>query len=480
MGAEAASRERIDFVVGSDLCLDDVLSGSDVRILLKALVAAGLTRAAVTDETGSILWAEGENSGDEALPEPVRGALKAGIGQGPGWRSAPFRLEGELRGFVYLGIPDSMGPELSTALISLASATVDIALQNTVKRLLTTQVHTSAVHQSYEELLETNRKLTVSRDQYEELSRTLQQRVEERTAELKKAHTRLLQQEKMACIGQLAAGVAHEVNTPLNYLSGNIRALSTYVEELHTLLQRYREALKQAPSGRPALERLEELYRRVDVPYIVKDTVDLARESLEGTNRIGKIVANLKGFSHVDEIGTRSMNLNEEIERTLEVLVQTRRGSPPVTIDRKYGRIPDFHGSPALISQVFLNVLTNAFQSRAEGLAVAVETACPDGEIVVSITDNGKGIPDEIRNRIFEPFFTTKDVGEGTGMGLAVAYDIVTNHKGRIAVHSDPGRGTRVDIVLPAAIPSPDRSEPETRTLEPNGAADRTGAGRTD
>ena len=474
MRADCKDRERIDFVVGSEFRLHDIFSTADVTPLLKALVATGARQAALTDEVGRVLWVEGEESGIDALPAPVLQDLNEGIHQGHGWRSVPFYHEGEPLGFIYIAISDLTDSDLSAALISITSTTLDIVLRNTVKRLLTTQVHTTAVHQSYEELLEINRQLTISKKQHEELARTLQQRVEERTAELKKAHTRLLQREKMACIGQLAAGVAHEINTPLNYISGNIRALSTYLEDLHRTLESYRNALKKIPSTHTLLERLEGLYRRVDVPYIMKDTGNLVRESLEGTERIGTIVANLKGFSHIDDQGVRLMDINEELEKTLEVLAHAHRGCS-AKITRRYGRIPGFYGNPALMSQVFLNVLTNALQSRDEGLAVTVETASEDREIVVSIVDNGGGIPEEIRDRIFEPFFTTRDVGEGTGTGLAVAYDIVTSHGGRIAVHDGVGHGTRFDIILPVDASAADRSAPESAGPRPAHAADRAG-----
>ncbi|MFQ5670108.1 MAG: sensor histidine kinase [Acidobacteriota bacterium] len=460
-------KERIDFIVGAELRLQDIFSAVDVTPLLTALVTAGARQAALTDETGRVLWLEGEECGIDALPAPVLQDLNRGRNHGRGWRSASLYHEGESLGFIYIASSDTTHPGLAEALISIASATLEIIRLNTVKRLLTTQVHTTAVHQSYEELLEINRQLTISKKQYEDLARTLQQRVKDRTAELEAVHTRLLQKEKMACIGQLAGGVAHEINTPLNYISANIRTLSSYLDDVHGMLEGYRKALQQLPGEQTALQRLEELYRRVDVPYIIKDKEDLVRESLEGTEQIGSIVANLKGFSHIDELGNRMMDVNEELETTLQVLAHTQKNRSAKII-KKYGRIPECYGEPALMSQVFLNVLTNALQSRDEGLAVTVETVSTSHEIVVSVTDNGGGIPEEIRSRIFEPFFTTRDVGEGTGVGLAVAYDIVTRHGGRIAVQSDVGRGTKFDIILPAGTPAGAGSDENERAAPPH------------
>ena len=436
-------KERIDFVVGSELSPSDVFCAADVTSLFSDLVAIGARRVALTDTAGRVLWAEGEPATDP----------NERIDPGNDSCSIPLYHEGEPLCFVHIAVAESLDAEVRAALISIALTTLGIVLRNTVKRLLTTQVHTTVVHQSYEELLEINRQLTVSKRQYEELAKTLQQRVDERTAELEKVHTKLLQKEKMACIGQLAGGVAHEINTPLNYISGNIRTLSSYLKDLHQTLKAYRNAMVETPSARVLARGLEEQYRKVDVPYIMKDTDDLVRESLEGTTRIEEIVKNLKGFSHIDEVGNRMMDINAELDKTLQVLAQNRENSA-AGITRRYGKIPGFYGNPALISQVFLNVLTNAMQSRGEGLAVTVETVTEGREIVVSIADNGSGIPEEIRDRIFEPFFTTRDVGQGTGTGLAVAYDIVTNHQGRIAVQSNEDQGTRFDIILPVGAPA--------------------------
>lgn len=444
----SVDKERIDFVVGSEIAAEQIFSAADVSPLLKALIEIGADRASLADGQGRVLLAEGEEC-DVELPEAVRTDLRRGTHQGPGWRCAPLHHEGEPIAFIYIGVADSTKPDMQEALIRLASTTLHIVMRNTVKRLLTTEVHTTTVQQSYEELLEINRRLQASERKYRELAGTLQQRVEQRTEELRKAHTTMLQQEKMASIGQLAGGLAHEVNTPLHYISGNLESLASYFDDLCNALESYRSGFKTASPRNELLATSEELYRRIDVPSLVEDSVDLVRESLEGTEQIRGIVANLKGFSHVDNPGNKSMDLNAEIDRTLQVLNQIRKDRAAVFVKR-YGEIPRFEGNPALMSQVFLNLLSNALESRNDGLVVTVQTAWNGKEIVVSVIDNGGGIPDEIRERIFEPFFTTKDVGEGTGMGLAVVYDVVTKHDGRIVVDSDEGRGTRFDIILPA------------------------------
>ena len=469
---QPGNKGGIDFVVGSEIHAHDIFVAADVIPLLKALVEIGAKRVALADEKGRVLWTEGEEPAIDALPAAVLRDLNAETYQGADWRSAPLYHEGAPIGFVYIAIPDSMDPALDEALLSLARTTFDVVVRNTVKRLLTAEVHTTAVQQSYEELLEKNRQLLISKEQYKELAETLEQRVEERTAELNRALTALLQKEKMACIGQLAGGVAHEINTPLHYISGNIRSLSTYFEDLHKTLQSYRGALKKLAPTDPLLERSEELYRRVDVSFLVEDSHNLVRESLEGTERIREIVANLKGVSHIDEVGNRIMDINAEMDKTLQVLARASK-QRSVEIVKRYGRIPGFDGNPALISQVFFNVLTNALQSRDAGLTVTVETASKDREIIVSFTDNGRGIPEEIQSRIFEPFFTTRDVGEGSGMGLAVAYDIVTRHGGSIAVHSEVDRGTRFDIVLPLDRPATDASAPGSEAPPARGQVDR-------
>ena len=447
MTAGSPDRERIDFVVGAEIPIRDMLAGADPERLLSALVAAGAERALLSDESGRILWCAGGEI--ESIPGETLQALEEGATRGGDWRGAAIRHEGETRGYLHVTFPAGTSAAVGDGIAHLAAVTIDILMRSIFKRLLTTQAHTTTVQQSYDDLLRINRDLKESRDRYEDLSKHLQQRVDQRTRELHEVHTKLIQKEKMASIGQLAAGVAHEVNTPLNYVSGNLRALAGYVERLHDVIRKTRLFLQSTAAFRAAFERIELECGEADVAYIASDTADLVRESLEGTDRIARIVSDLKGFSHVDDTGSLAMDLNEEIERALRLLSQTRphRSARVVT---HLGALPPFQGHPALLSQVFFSILTNAFQSRGEGLIVTVETRAENDKILISMADNGSGIAEGIRDHIFDPFFSTREVGQGTGMGLTVAWDIVTNHGGTIRVDSAAGSGTTVYVALPA------------------------------
>jgi hypothetical protein len=316
------------------------------------------------------------------------------------------------------------------------------------KRLMATSVHTTVVNQSYEELRETNRLLAASEAQYRELAASLEKRVEERSAELKRAHAVLLQQEKMASVGQLAAGVAHEINNPLGFIRSNIQTFGRYADNLGEMLLFFR-GMTDLPA--PQRRTAEEHWRRLKIEVILGDIGELVEQSLEGAERITKIVAGLKGFSHIDEAGERLIEVNAELDRTLEVL-SAEIGKRGAVVSRDYQGAPVVFGSPGLLCQAFLSIIMNALESREQGAAVAIRThGRGAGAVVVEVADNGRGVPEDLRTRIFEPFFTTKPVGAGTGMGLSIAYEIITGLGGTLQVSGRQGGGSVFSITLPAA-----------------------------
>ncbi|MBZ0157349.1 MAG: histidine kinase [Alphaproteobacteria bacterium] len=430
-----ASRERIDFSLGADLCLRDILRGPDVLPLLKSLVKSGAAYAAIIDERGNVLWKEGEEA-----------ALHCGA---PGTEKAmerflrrEIRHEGEPVGFLCLAASREEESAALSGLLETASVCLDLLIKNIVKRVFTTELHSTVVKRSYEELLEINKALSASERKYRELSGDLERQVEERTAELKRAHTRLLQQEKMASVGQLAAGIAHEINNPIGFVYSNLNTFGKYIRNLREMLLHYR---KNAGTDGEA----EELYRKLKIDFILEDTDALIRQSREGAERIRQIVAHLKGFSHVDEMGERAIQVNEELDTVLNVLSHEIR-ERQADISRSYGDLPPVFGNPGILGQALFNIILNALQSKEKEVSLDIGTEHSGGNIVVSVEDNGQGMPAEIQGRIFEPFFTTKEVGKGTGMGLAVAYDVVTSWGGTIEVKSEPGKGSRFTITLPS------------------------------
>jgi signal transduction histidine kinase len=277
----------------------------------------------------------------------------------------------------------------------------------------------------------------------------LQQRHEElqRTYDrLASAQEQLLQSEKMASIGQLAAGVAHEINNPIGYVHSNLGTLRDYVSSLLALLEHY---AAQLPSdGDDALRQLRE---RLDIDFIVGDLPQLLDESREGIERVTKIVQDLKEFSHVGDETPRAVDLHKGLDSTLNIVWNDLKYK--VQLDKHYGELPLVECNPSELNQVFMNLLINAGQAIAERGTITLATGVDEGMAWVSVTDSGCGIPNDALQRIFDPFFTTKPIGRGTGLGLAIAYRIVAKHNGRIEVRSRPGFGSTFRVVLPIKQP---------------------------
>jgi hypothetical protein len=427
-------RDRIDFVVGEDKCLHDIISESEITPLLKGMVRSGASSVLLMEQDGEVLWSYGERE----VPETVT-------------MQFPLYLEGEVLGqIVVAGRQDK--EEYIKGLSGFFADVVQTILLNNLKRMLTTEIHTTVVNQSYEELFAANQKLTISEGKYRDLAENLEKKVVARTAELKKTHAKLLQQEKMAAVGQLAAGMAHEINNPLGFITSNLNTLNKYVVRLREMLIFYRTICREAELKENTQDVVDQKWKKLQLDFIMPDIEELLSQSNEGCNRIKKIINDLRGFSHIDEIGDIEVDLNKEIDRTLSVLVH--QIPEDAIIIKSYGVLPPFTCN-ALISQVFLSIILNAVQIKPSGLRLSIATMYQEESqtSVIRFADNGPGMPPEIMARIFEPFFSTKDVGAGTGMGLATAFDIVTSYAGSIEVESTPGKGSEFIIKLPVTRP---------------------------
>lgn len=300
------------------------------------------------------------------------------------------------------------------------------------------------------------------------INQSLENRIAERTAELwaanqtlareqqeltellkkvEEAQNQLLQSEKMAAIGQLAAGVAHEINNPVGFVNSNIGSLKTYTEKLFAVVDAY-EAV--ARGGDPA--QLADIKRKADLDFLREDLPQLIKESQEGLGRVTRIVQDLKDFSHVDESAQQEADLNAGIESTLNVVWNEIKYKADVI--RELGDVPHVSCVPAQINQVFMNILVNAAQAIETRGTITLRSGTQNGYAWFEIEDTGKGMTDEVRKRIFEPFFTTKPVGKGTGLGMSISYDIIVKkHGGSIDVTSTPGKGTCFRISLPLTPP---------------------------
>jgi len=253
---------------------------------------------------------------------------------------------------------------------------------------------------------------------------------------VEQTQSQLLQSEKMASIGQLAAGVAHEINNPIGFVNSNLGTLKTYVDRLLTLVELSKDGKASAAD-----------FKAADFDYLRDDIGDLIHESRDGLERVKKIVSNLKDFSHVNEVEWQDADLNAGLDSTLNVVWNEIKYKAEVIKD--LGELPPVYCIAAQINQVFMNLLVNAAQAIEQKGTITLRSGV-DGETAwVEIADTGNGMSPEVQKRIFEPFFTTKPVGKGTGLGLSMSYDIVRKHGGKISVSSTPGKGSTFQVRLP-------------------------------
>ncbi len=276
--------------------------------------------------------------------------------------------------------------------------------------------------------------------------------------QLKASQIRLVQSEKMASLGQMVAGVAHEINTPLGYVKNNMEMMEMFFESTHQLLQGCDSLVDSLLS--PLLTE-EELQAKLRAVAELKEGLsstnadDLAKLFVDthfGIDRISEIVLNLKNFSRLDRAMVADVDINECLESSLLLARNVLKNK--VQVIRQYGQVPRIACMPSQLNQVFLNLLTNAAQAIEEKGRILVKSEA-DGEwLRITVQDTGKGIPAEALPKIFDPFFTTKAVGQGTGLGLSISYDIVKQHGGDIRVTSQPGKGARFTVQLPLGAPA--------------------------
>jgi len=307
----------------------------------------------------------------------------------------------------------------------------------------------------------------------------LEAAVEERTREIvstsealqaeiverKHLQGQLVQSEKLASIGQLAAGVAHEINNPIGYIFSNFGTLERYLAQLFEMLAAYERA--EPSVGPPEIAaRWRELREQVELEFLKDDIPTLMRESKQGIERVRQIVQDLKDFSRVDSTQEwQWANLHHGIDSTLNVVASEIKYRADVV--KEYGAIPDIECLPSQINQVVMNLVVNAAHAMGEERGrITIRTGAQDDEVWLEVADTGSGIAPDTLNRIFEPFFTTKPVGKGTGLGLSLSYGIVQRHEGRIEVDSRVGQGSTFRVTLPIRRGRSDASVSVARAAE--------------
>ena len=279
-------------------------------------------------------------------------------------------------------------------------------------------------------------------------------RIKQTNTRLEEAQNQLLQSEKMASIGQLAAGVAHEINNPVGFVSSNLGVLRGYVEPLFQLMM----LLKRTPAEAlpPAVgQELARVDAAIDLAYIQEDLPQLLDESEEGLSRVKKIVQDLKDFSRVDQAAWQDADLNAGLDSTLNVVMNEVKYK--AEIRKHYVTLPPVRCIAAQLNQVFMNLIVNAAHSIAERGTITLSTWAQDGSAFVEVRDTGCGMSEDVKRRVFEPFFTTKPVGKGTGLGLSLSFSIIQKHGGHIDIETTEGVGTAFRVRVPIRGPASDR-----------------------
>ncbi len=264
----------------------------------------------------------------------------------------------------------------------------------------------------------------------------------------------MMQTEKMSSLGQMVAGLAHEMNTPLGFVKNNMEMLEVKNKETKELIALYEKLRSQIMYGSPndvamLLSQIDNISQKVK-NRIWQESDNLFRSSVEGIDRIQDLVLNLKNFSRLDEADFKPTDINENIESTLKIAGHLFKGG--IQVIKEFSQVPMVQAFPAQMNQVFLNLITNAVHAVDERTGrITIRTMQQGNSVIIKVIDNGKGIPPENLKKIFDPFFTTKPVGQGTGLGLSIAYKIIEKHNGKIEVQSQVGRGTEFTITLPVS-----------------------------
>ncbi|MBD2203253.1 hybrid sensor histidine kinase/response regulator [Calothrix sp. FACHB-1219] len=270
---------------------------------------------------------------------------------------------------------------------------------------------------------------------------------------LKQTQVHLVQSEKMSSLGQLVAGLAHEINNPINFIYGNLKPAEEYIQDLITFISLYEEC---HPQPHPKIQAWME---EVDVDYLAEDLPKLLNSLKLGSDRIRELVISLRNFSRLDESESKPVDIHSGIDSTLLILQHRLKASPnhpKIQIIKDYGQLPMVECYPSQLNQAIMNLLSNAIDALEESTAnttpqITIRTfATNDNWIAIAIADNGIGISEEIRSQLFDPFFTTKPIGKGTGLGLSISYQIITQkHNGKIDCYSTPGQGTEFIVQIP-------------------------------
>ena len=369
----------------------------------------------------------------------------------------PLIHELEPVGYLVLGFHTE--EEKTTGFIEAIGAVLGTAIAQIMKNgyglAMASQVHGEMVEDSYEVLKQKAFQLAKSEKKYRILATNLNNEVKRKAEEIRQTQECLMHQEKMASIGQLAAGVAHEINNPMGFIASNLNSLNEYFHDLTRFITLQKALIQPLESNSPhldtqvqqSLQALHEYDESADIAFVLKDIPQLICESIDGAERIQKIVQDLKDFAHPGEEESSLADVDANLEKSINIVGSELKYK--VTLKKNYGKPPPVQCYPRQLDQVFINLLINAAHAIPDKGTVTVTTGHDDTHVIVAISDTGSGIPKDRLKRIFDPFYTTKPVGKGTGLGLNMVYNIVKRHKGSIGVKSEVNKGTTFTLRLP-------------------------------
>lgn len=300
-------------------------------------------------------------------------------------------------------------------------------------------------------------------DLYDSLELKVQERtlaLERANEEIKETQAMMVHSEKMRSLGELVAGIAHEINNPVNFIHGNIVILDKYVKDLFSLIDQY--IANENSISQEELDKIQKIKTDIDLDFIRDDVKDLIKSCIEGTERTKNIVLDLKNFSRMEEMVLTQFNIPKEIDTTLNILNNKYKNR--ITVVKEYQEnLPKIEAYGGQLNQVFMNILDNAqYAIKGEG-TVTINVKQEGENVVIKFSDTGEGIKKEDIKKVFEPFFTTKPVGQGTGLGMSITYRVIKNHNGEIYVDSEVGKGTTFTIILPINYKKNEENKEDTK-----------------
>ena len=361
------------------------------------------------------------------------GAVMLGAAEpDPDAARVPFKLELEPIGY----IESTRRDDLPAAVVFM-----EILMQSAARYFMAAAIQMESVQQDYAELQEKNALLQSSEERYRQLAEGLEQRVSEQVRTIEATQRQLYQAEKLSSVGQLAAGMAHEINNPIGFIKSNLNAAVGYLEKFRRLGALLRDGQDAA--------QLHVVWQQEGLDQVLDDFNSLLTESNDGVVRVANIVSALKDFSSVDRVAETFVDINSLIQNTCHVT--SGEFGARIKLTTELGVLPALRCHSARLGQVFLGLLLNAVQAIPERGEISIATSSDANEISVRISDTGKGIPEDVQARMFEPFYTTRSVGQGTGLGLTMARDVVQALGGRIEVQSQVGVGSTFTVLLPTS-----------------------------